>query len=466
MKIAILGAGGVRSPLLVHSFIRRQERLGLTELALMDINGSRLDLMACLTAPLEGSGRVRCAITRTTDARTALTGTDVVITTFRVGDIAGRAIDERTALNHGVLGQETTGPGGFAMGLRTIPALFEYLDIMREVCPNAWLINFANPAGMLAEAIINYGNWPRAVGICDAPQGLLREAAEFLGVPEDEVFVEYFGLNHLGWVQRVWHKGRDRLPEIVAKFARGDLHPPQFAFEPGLIVSLGMLPNEYLWYYYSDEAVPNLLRAGRTRGEQLVELNAKLFTDLERARAEEDFDGLQRIAAAYHRERGETYFRSETGRQYTNEPDPSSLLTHDALDASEALAQSNEGYAGVALNVLEALTGNAPQMLMLNVAQRGAVAGMREMDVLELPCWVGSDLIRPLAIGSVPDHALGLMKQVKAYEHLTIQAALEHSYAKAVAALSLHPLVPSHAAARAILDEYIAKHGATFPKLN
>ncbi len=168
MKLAILGAAGVRTPLVLKSIAAFRSQIGLTELALMDIDGERLDLIAALSAPLEHGNDLRFSITRTTDARAALGGADFVITTFRVGGTESRVIDERVPLNHGVLGQETTGPGGFAMAMRTIPVLFDYIQLMREVCPNAWLINFANPAGLLAEAITRVAGWRRAVGICDA----------------------------------------------------------------------------------------------------------------------------------------------------------------------------------------------------------------------------------------------------------------------------------------------------------
>jgi 6-phospho-beta-glucosidase len=367
-------------------------------------------------------------------------------------------VDERVALNHGVLGQETTGPGGFAMGLRTIPVLFGYLDLMRQVCPDAWLINFANPAGMLAEAVIGHGNWPRAVGICDAPSGMLRGAAHWLKARPEEVFLEYFGLNHLGWARGVWHQGRNRLPELLDLFARMEGPLPGYPFEPGLIQALGLLPNEYLYYYYyGAEAVANLLRSERSRGEQLVELNARLFADLERARAAEDFDAMPAIVEAYFRERGETYFASETGGKWASEM--------SVLSPEELAAQSDEGYAGVALNVMEALAGHTSRTLILNVANRGAITGMREEDVVELPCWVSGGLIRPLALGAIPDHCLGLMKQVKAYERLTVEAALTGSYDAALTALALHPLVPSHTAARGILAGYMEKHGGYFPEL-
>jgi 6-phospho-beta-glucosidase len=459
VKVAILGAAGVRTPLIIRAFITRQDRLGLDELVLMDIDGPRLELMAALTAPIEQANPLRFKLTRTTDARAALAGADFVITTFRVGDMAARAVDERVALDHGVLGQETTGPGGYAMGLRTIPVLFAYLDLMREVCPDAWLINFANPAGMLAEAVINHGNWPRAVGICDAPVSMLRGAAMFLRVPPDEVYLDYFGLNHLGWARGVWHRGRDRLPELIEMFAQSGVEIPGFPFSAGLIQTLGMLPNDYLYYYYSDDAVANLRRAGRTRGEQLLALNAALFTDLERARADEDFEAMQDIFERYHRERGASYFVAETGGKGSHD------LTHLSREQLEAMG--DEGYAGVALNTMEALAGvtNTPKTLILNVANRGAVAGMREDDVVETVCWVGAGTVRPLAVGEVPDHALGLMKQVKGYERLTVEAALTGRYEAALAALALHPLVPTHATAKAILDEYIQRHGALLPRL-
>jgi 6-phospho-beta-glucosidase len=449
MKVTVLGAGGVRAPKLVGSFLRRQARLGLTELALMDTNGARLELMAALTAPLEAAtGGAR--VTRTTDARAALTGADFVITTFRVGDLAARAVDERVALDLGVLGQETTGPGGYAMGLRTLPVLFDYLEVMRQVCPDAWLLNFANPAGMLAEAVIHDGGWPRAVGICDSPAAMQRGAAHLLNVPAREVHLDYFGLNHLGWARGVWHQGRDRLPELIARIDAAGGTVAGYPFARGLLPALGLLPNEYLYYYYSPDAVANLQRAGRTRGEQLLALNERLFAELERARAAEDFDAMQASFARYHQARGETYFAAETGQAAVEHP-----------------PEDEEGYAGVALNVIEALVGapGAANALILNVANAGAIAGMRADDVVETVCYVAQGVIRPLAVGAVPDHALGLMKQVKAYERLTIEAALTGSYRAALAALVLHPLVPSPAVAEQLLQAYLEQHGALLPKL-
>ena len=172
MKIAILGAASARTPLVLTAIVKRQKRLGLTDLALMDLDGERLDLIGSVTARHESGAAFK--ITRTTDARAALSGADFVITTFRVGGMEGRVVDERVPLRRGVLGQETTGPGGFAMALRSIPVLLDFVALMREMCPSAWLVNFANPAGLLTEAVTRLAGWERVVGICDGPSSMER----------------------------------------------------------------------------------------------------------------------------------------------------------------------------------------------------------------------------------------------------------------------------------------------------
>ena len=451
MRLAIIGAAGVRTPLIVQAVQRRQSagRLSLAELALMDIDAERLDLIGALTAPLEQSAGFK--ITRTTDARVALSAADYVITTFRVGGIESRVVDERVPLSHGVLGQETTGPGGLAMALRTIPVLLDYIALMRELCPNAWLINFANPAGLLTEAIVRVAKWERAVGICDSPRNLLV-AAIALGLPPGEVYLDYFGLNHLGWARSVVHGNRDVLPQFIESWRRSKQPMPGLPFDPDFIAALGLLPNEYLYYYYhADRAVQNVLKAGRSRGEQIAALNAQLFADLRERKARGDRDGMVAAYRAYFGERGGSYMVAETGQGHAD-------TAHDP-------SGDDEGYAGVALDLIEALSGARPKTMILNVPNRGAMNVMAEDDVVEVPALVARDSIRPLAVGDVPDHGLGLIKQVKAFERLAIAAAVEGSYSKAIAALTVHPLVRDHARASVILDEYRQQHGSAFPVL-
>ncbi|MCX7707126.1 MAG: hypothetical protein N2204_03870 [Anaerolineae bacterium] len=453
MKIAILGAGGVRTPLIVAAMARRQPEIGLTDLALMDIDAERLALIQALVSGEDGQPRLPFNISWTTDARAALSGADFVITTFRVGGIASRVVDERVPLRYGVLGQETTGPGGFAMAMRTIPVLLGYLKLMSQECPDAWLINFANPSGLLAEAAVNVGAWKRTVGICDAPVMIARAAALVLGVPLSELFLEYFGLNHLGWVRGVWHANRDHLPELIGMIVQaGTL--PGLPFAAELIQELGLIPNEYLYYYYyTRQAVEHILAAGRTRGEQIAELNRRLFAELAQLYRMGDIRAMREVHASYLAERGGTYMATETGQR---EPQ---------LNGAALQELAGEGYAGVALDLIAGLRGAGAREMVLNVPNKGAIRGMRDDDVVEVPTFVCRDLVRPLAVGTVPLDPLGLMQQVKAYEKLTIAAAVEGSYAKALRALTVHPLVRDYEIARAILEDYRREHADTFPVL-
>jgi 6-phospho-beta-glucosidase len=442
--------------------LRRRERLDLTELALMDVDAERLAIIGELAqaeqepqdAPAE-TGRAELRFDCTTDSRAALAGADFVITTFRVGGMASRVVDERVPLRHGVLGQETTGPGGFAMAMRTIPVLLDYIAMMREACPDAWLINFANPAGLLAEAAVTAGGWTRTVGICDAPEGMRRIAAAIFGMSPDELYLDYFGLNHLGWVRAAFHRGKDLLPRFIATLlAAGTV--PGLPFDTEFISALGMIPNEYLFYYYhSREAVANLLREDKTRGEQIAGWNAGLFDKLKMLRAAGDRQGMQRTHRAYLEQRGGSYMAAETGH------------AHDlgGLDPAIVRALAGEGYAGIALDLIEGLTGAIPRQMILNVPNAGVIHGMGAGDVVEVPAFVGRGMVRPLAVGDVPRGPLGLMQEVKACEQLTIAAATEGSYVKAVQALALHPLVQDVAVAKAILAGYREGHDASFPVL-
>jgi 6-phospho-beta-glucosidase len=451
MKIAVLGGAGVRTPLIVQTMARRQARIGLDELALMDIDGERLELIGALTAPIEASLGFR--LTRTTEACSALRGADFVITTFRAGGIDSRVIDERVPLRHGVLGQETTGPGGFAMGMRSIPVLLDYIRLMSEECPDAWLINFANPAGMLAEAATRMGGWQRTVGICDSPQAAAHFAAAVLGVPAGEIFLDYFGLNHLGWTRAVLHNGRDYLPELLEVLGRGaQVHG--LPFEADLIQALGLLPNEYLYYYYyGRQAVEHILASGGSRGEQIAALNRELFAGLRQAHAQGNVPAMLSAYEGYLQQRGDSYMARETGRGQQPEPE------------NAGAAEPGEGYAGVALDLIEALSGSRPRQMILNVPNRGAITGLPADAVVEVPSYVGKGMLRPLAVGAVPGGCLGLMAQVKHYEQLTIAAAVQGSYALALEALTVHPLVRDHSVARQILDEYRVEHGEAFPRL-
>ena len=455
MKISIIGAGGVRTPLIVQAMLKRQDLLGLSELALMDIDEERLELIGALTAPVERSSNTHFHITRTTDPEVALKDADFVITTFRVGGIESRVIDERVPLDHGILGQETTGPGGFAMGIRSIPVLLGYVSLMQEICPHAWLINFANPSGMLTEAVLRYSGWQRVVGICDGPVTMHGLISAFLGAKPEDVFLDYVGLNHLGWIKRVIYQDQDHLPALL-ELIKLSGSVPGLPFDPGLVLSLGMIPNEYLYYYYyAAQAVKNILHAPESRGEQVARENRNLFAGLKEKFITQDEAGLHSTYQAYMDGRSRSYMVAETGK------------THDlsALDPQISSTIVDEGYAGVALDLIETLVGNKPAVQILNIANQGAIPTMESLDVVEVPAVVSHDHIQPMQVEDIPLHCMGLIQQVKYYEHLTIEAAMENSYQKALLALTIHPLVRDYSIARSILDEYITRHHGYFPEL-
>lgn len=448
MKIAVLGAGGMRLPLLHQALVSRSQALRLDRLALMDIDGGRLDLMLGVTRAMAETPP-GLHVEATTSLEAALEGASFVITTFRVGDMAGRVADERIPLAHGLLGQETTGAGGFAMAMRTLPVLHDVIGRMRRLCPQAWLVNFANPSGLLAQAARRAG-WERSLGICDAPSTMLHLAARLLDVPAGEVYLDYFGLNHLGWVRRVLHRGEDYLPTFLSMIrAAGGF--PGLPFEPDLLLELGLLPNEYLKYYYSTRQTVEALRAApQTRGEFLSELNEAVRRDLADLLARGESQAAGERYLAYLQRRGETYLEGPG--------EPAGLPA--AMRAGDG-----GGYADVALDVIEALSGGGQRVLIVNAPNQGAVEGMAPEDVVEVPVLVRADGLQPMAVGPIPGHALGLMLRVKAYERMTIEAAAEGSRSKALLALTLHPLVADTARARSLLQEMEHAHAATFPRL-
>jgi 6-phospho-beta-glucosidase len=453
LKLTIIGTAGVRTPLMLRGILRRYEKLGLTDLCLMDVNGAHLGLIHMVCEPQLHEVGDAFRTVWTTDAREAIAGADYVLTTFRVGGSRSRITDERVPLRYGVLGQETTGPGGFAMAMRTIPVILDYVRLIGELAPHAWLINFTNPSGLITEAVTTHTDHRRVLGICDNPSSMQRTVAAALHLSPDQVFLEYFGLNHLGWMRAAYVRGRDVLPDIISGLGKKGVAMAGVPFDPQFVAALGMIPNEYLYFYYSArEAVQHILDAGKTRGEQVQELNDWLFTQLERLRQGGTEDEIRQAYISYLTKRGESYMAVETGHKLDSE--------HLQAEVEE------EGYEGVALGVIECLSGKRQGYSILNVPSRGAITGMGERDVVEVPCYLGQAAVRPVAIGSIPDHALGLMKQVKEYERLTVEAALSGSYASALKALALHPLVPSFEVARCILDDYIKTHGDLFPPLH
>lgn len=449
MKITIVGGGGVRSPLLMSALARRQKQIDLTEVTLLDIDESKVEAMGAICRYAADRAGASFQLSWTTDARAALSGAGAVITTLRVGGEEARVLDERIALDRRVLGQETTGPGGFAMSLRTIPAVTEYAELMRELCPDAWLLNFTNPAGLVAQALCSHFPDLKVAGICDTPTGMRRRVAAVFGRDARDVPVTFFGLNHLSWMAQAFVDGEDVVPRVISDPGLADRVPELALFDRDLLHIVGMLPNEYLYfYYYRDQAVDHILAAGETRGEQVRRLSGGLLEDLERIDPVMHPERAWERYTAYIHSRHGTYMAAETA---------SSGMHAGERDESRGSRDEGEGYAGVALDILTSAKGE-PREIVVNVPNRGAVPGMQEDDVVEVVCRSDRTGLHPLPVDSVPEDALLLMQQVKRYERLTVQAVTSRSRECGVEALMNHPLVGSYTLSRSLVDAYLAVH--------
>ncbi|MEU5217589.1 6-phospho-beta-glucosidase [Streptomyces sp. NPDC020807] len=439
MKLTILGGGGFRVPLVYGALLGDHAEGRVTHVTLHDLDEGRLSAVARVLLE-QGEGVPDApGVTATTNLDEALRGADFVFSAIRVGGLEGRAADERIALAEGVLGQETVGAGGIAYGLRTVPVAERIARRVAELAPEAWVINFTNPAGLVTEAMSRIlGN--RVVGICDSPVGLGRRVARMLGAHPDEAWIDYVGLNHLGWLRGLRIGGRDELPRLLAddealgSFEEGRLFGPEW------LRSLGSIPNEYLHYYYFNrEAVHAYRTAERTRGAYLRDQQAGFYARM----AKPDTPAL----ATWHEtlaDREATYMAANREAAGIGERDEEDL--------------ESGGYEKVALALMRAIARDERATLVLNV-RNGATLSVLDADaVIEVPCLVDANGAHPVSVSPLPGHAVGLVTSVKAVEREVLAAVESGSRATAVKAFALHPLVDSVAVARRLVDNYTAEH--------
>lgn len=436
MKLCVAGGGGFRVPMVYGALLSRAERLRVDEVVLYDVDADRMERIALV---LDGLGRERgqrIPFRATTSLDDAVEGADYVFSAIRVGQLEGRVIDESVPLSHGVLGQETTGPGGICFALRTIPAMVEIAEAVAQRAPKAWLINFTNPAGMVTEATQQVLG-ERAIGICDSPSGMCRRIAAALGRDPADLWFDYFGLNHLGWLRGVRDGGRELLGELLDDEEALERLEEGTLFGPEWLRSLGMIPNEYLYYfYYAADTVDAIRESPTSRGAYLLDQQRDFYAMNGQAPAE----ALAAWRATRH-ERERTYMAEARA----------------AAGLGEADHAEAGGYEGEAMAVMEAIALNSRAVLILNAANRSSLPFLDERAVVEVPTVVGRAGPVPVAIGEVPEHARALMVAIKDVERTTIRAALSGSAELAVRALALHPLVPSVNTAREIFASYVAR---------
>ncbi len=451
MKITVIGGAGVRTVIFINGLLKRYKALNIDKVVLYDINQEKLEVIGKLCRHVIKRNGKDLKLETAKNAIDAIKGADYIVTTLRVGGDHSRVVDETIALQNGVIGQETTGPGGFSMALRTIPVLMEYCELIKEYAPGAWIFNFTNPSGLVTQALRSAG-YDRIIGICDAPSSTKFRMANNLKVEEKDLYVEFFGLNHLSWISSVKKEGKEILPELLQDdtFLK-EVH--EFSmFDPELLRSIGFLPNEYLYYFYHREkALENIIKSGATRGKTIEAVNIQMMQELKAMDMEKDPEGALQTFLYYMAVRENSYMSIETGSDKKEEILRGSLEVPDGM-----------GYAGVMLDCIEGLQSDTGNYLVLSVENNGCMTGLEDKDVIEVTCKVSKEGIKPVPIGEVPESCYLLIRMIKLYEKLTVKAINTKSRETAIQALTLHPLVNSYSLAKKLTDEYDAAYGGIF----
>ena len=417
VKVAVVGAGSTYTPELVEGFVRRIERFPVDELALLDVDRDRLDVVGGLAGRMLDRAGYGGHLILTTDRDEALEGAGFVIVQLRVGGQAARLSDETIPPRFGCVGQETTGPGGFAKALRTIPVVLELAELTaRRGAPGAWFVDFTNPTGMVTQALIDEGH--RALGLCNVAINLQRRFATRFDVQPQRVQLEHVGLNHLSWVRAVMVDGVDRLPALLET----DL--PELSRETDmpseLIRALGAVPSYYLRYYYLTREIVEEQRRGRTRAEEVMEIEARLLEMYRDPNLTEKPELLERRGGAYY---------------------------------SEAAAE-----------LVASLAAGTGDVQVVNVRNAGAIPNLSLDDVVEVAATIDAEGAHPLPVAPLSEEMLGLVQHAKAYERLTIRAATSGDRVLALRALLSNPLVPDYPTASGLLTAILDANRDHLPR--
>jgi 6-phospho-beta-glucosidase len=417
VKVAVVGAGSTYTPELVEGFVRRIERFPVDELALLDVDRDRLDVVGGLAGRMLERAGYGGHLILTTDRDEALEGAGFVIVQLRVGGQAARLSDETIPPRFGCVGQETTGPGGFAKALRTIPVVLELAELTaRRGAPGAWFVDFTNPTGMVTQALIDEGH--RALGLCNVAINLQRRFATRFDVQPHHVELEHVGLNHLSWVRAVMVDGVDRLPELL-ETDLGELSR-EVDMPAELIQALGAVPSYYLRYYYLEREVVEQQRRGKTRAEEVMEIEARLLEMYRDPNLTEKPELLERRGGAYY---------------------------------SEAAAE-----------LVASLAAGTGDVQVVNVRNGGAIPNLPLDDVVEVAATIDAEGAHPLPVAPLSEEMLGLVQHAKAYERLTIQAATSGDRVVALRALLSNPLVPDYPTASGLLAAILVANRAHLPR--
>lgn len=433
IKIVTIGGGSSYTPELVEGFIKRYNELPIRELWLVDIEEGKekLDIVGNLAKRMVKKAGLPMEVHLTLDRREALKDADFVTTQMRVGLLDARVKDERIPLSYGVIGQETNGAGGMFKALRTIPVILDIDKDMSELCPDAWLINFTNPAGMVTEALMRYGTRKNGkyIGLCNVPIGMEMAAAKVLNVEHKDLEMTFAGLNHMVFGTKVSVKGKDRTDELIEALAKGEVgqivkNISDFSWNAEFIRGLGVMPCPYHKYYFQrdkmlDEELKEFSK-GQTRAEVVKGVEKDLF-DLYK-------DSNLAIKPPQLEKRGGTY------------------------------------YSDAACRLITSIYNDKRDIQPVDTINNGAIKGIDNDSAVEVSCVITKDGPKPVEIGELPIAVRGLIQEIKTFERLVIEAAVEGNYEKAVLALTVNPLVASDALAKTLVDELLEAHKDYLPQ--
>lgn len=422
MKICIIGAGSTYTPELVEGIINKRDTLPVTELVFMDIDERKLNIVGSLCQRMIEAAGLPCKTELVlNDYAYALKGADFVLAQIRVGKLPARVKDEKIPLKHNLIGQETCGIGGMFKGLRTIPVMMKIVKLMEEYCPDAWLINFSNPSGMIAEALLNYTN-VKMMGLCNVPINTIDGIKRSMNLPDANI--EYMGLNHFAYITKIEADGKDYLQEALNAGLNSESmkNIPASGFTKEQVAAIGAIPTCYLeYYYFKDSKLEHLKNAPRTRGETCMAIEEELL---------------------------EIYQNSELH-----------------VKPEQLSKRGGARYSEVAINLVNSIWNDSGDVQVVNVLNRGAIPFLKDTDAVEVCAKIGRNGATPIPVtGVITDHMKEYISQVKAYERHAVKAAIYGDKDEAMRALVINPLVGDLKTASACFDEMLEAHKDYLPQ--
>ncbi|AOZ88038.1 6-phospho-beta-glucosidase [Bacillus xiamenensis] len=431
LKVVTIGGGSSYTPELVEGFIKRYDEFPISELWLVDIEAGKekLEIVGNLAKRMVKKAGLPIEVHLTLDRKKALVGADFVTTQFRVGLLEARMKDERIPLKYDVIGQETNGPGGLFKGLRTIPVILDIVKDIEELCPDAWLVNFTNPAGMVTEAVLRYSNHRKVVGLCNVPIGIRMGIAKGLDVDASRVEVSFAGLNHMVFGLDVFLDGKSIMDQVIEDMADPNStmsmnNIQAIPWDADFLKGLGVIPCPYHRYYYkTSDMLAEEKKAAENEGTR-AEVVRALENDLFELYKDPDLD----IKPPQLEKRGGAY------------------------------------YSDAACNLIASIYNDKHDIQPVNTINNGAISDIPNDSAVELNCVITKDGPKPIAVGEMPVAVKGLISQIKSFERVAAEAAVTGDYNTALVAMTINPLVPSDAIAKSILDEMLEAHKEYLPQ--